>query len=48
MDFVKELNLNDLQTYSIPKDELSTGKWKAKVEWQSNGVDYYKEFEIFI
>jgi hypothetical protein len=44
------LNLDTMSDDSteIPLEDLPSGKWKAFLEWEHNGRDYFyeKEFEI--
>lgn len=48
---------NKSQDFSIPinnskfkvtRKELLTGKWTLKIEWQQDGISYYKEEIIYI
>jgi hypothetical protein len=37
-----------LNTMQVATKDLVDGKWKVKVDWQSEGRDYYSEQEIYI
>lgn len=33
---------------TIPTQDLMTGRWRVKVEWQGSGKEFYKEQEVYI
>ena len=47
LDFNKSLSFNETGKCTIDRSLLSSGKWKVKVDWKANDVDYYNEYEIY-
>ncbi|MCB0663415.1 MAG: FixH family protein [Saprospiraceae bacterium] len=47
-DFTVNIAPNDLNRMEVPVKDLSNGRWKIKVNWEGNGLPYYKETEIYL
>lgn len=43
-----KLNVDAAGTQLIPADSLTKGRWRAKVTWQADGREFYKEFLLTI
>ena len=48
LDFELDLKLNSELKQFINVDKLTTGKWKVKLEWKKDSVEYYLERDIFL
>ena len=47
-DFEIPIQTNDQQQFLFPAKDLISGLWKVKVDWSSNGKEYYTEQRIVI
>lgn len=48
MDVKFPIALDSTSTVRIPREKLSNGFWKVKVDWKVNSVQYFNEFKIIL
>jgi hypothetical protein len=48
LDFSLDISTDSLNTFSVPANELLSGAWTVKADWQAGGKPYYKETSIDI
>lgn len=47
-DFTVDISPNKLNQMVVPIKELPNGRWKIKVNWEGDGLPFYKETEIYL